>query len=151
MLYCNLQNFIVDSQTTDCWTAQKPEIIQMPRRLGRPAGSNLTVFFPSSAMTSRFLGVQMAGPLPQFAMKVYPFLVRLYFYAGSTIDDECCPIYNYGGGIGYDIHLRKSRRLILQPQIGRQFIDVVLAGSSVGPSASMSLSYAFGSHPAWLK
>jgi hypothetical protein len=82
-------------------------------------------------------------------MKIYPFPVRFYLHAGTALGAGL--VESHGGGIGYDIHVLKSRRLIWQPQIGYQYIWVALSGDGIEPSASLSLSYAFGRSPAWVK
>jgi len=101
-------------------------------------------------LTSHHMGLQVAGPLPQASLKVYPFPFRLYAYGGSTFVEGPAN-FNFGGGIGYDIHFSKSKRWILQPQIGYHFMDLVLMGSEEGQSASIALSYAFGRQPDWMK
>ena len=92
--------------------------------------------------TTQHVGISVSPFLPTASLKVYLIPGVFYFHGGAGVALG-------GGGVGWDIHMLKSRKLILQPQIGtyRPFIEI--EDIERFPGISLSLMYALGTEPNW--
>ena len=128
---------------------------QVSLRLGVCAGFDASCLLIGGKIevTTRFLGLQIAGPIPQATLKFYPLpIVRIYVYGATSVAD--IGIAAAGGGFGCDVHVPGIEQVIFQTQYGSQYssFDSGL-GSSRGVNGVYSFGFAIalGKAPRWSK